>query len=139
MSPENWEENLVSSNFVKFNRVGDFIKGVLIDIYTPESPDVYGKKNRRFGIKAIEGKWSELDGTEKVAVVGDVYRVGSKPGIDAQMGAAIIGQRIMFKFTESRKSKMGNPAKIITVYSPKDAEGRIIIDQDFLDSQTMSV
>ena len=28
---ENWEENQVKSNFVKFNKVGDFIKGVFID------------------------------------------------------------------------------------------------------------
>jgi len=131
MSQENWSENEFSSNFVKFNKVGDYIQGTLLDKYKPEKPDVYGKTDPKYAIRATEGKWHAPDGEEFDAIPGEVYRVGSKPAIEGQMKNSVMGQKIRFKLTELRKSKMGNPAKIITVFSAKDAEGRPILDSEF--------
>lgn len=132
MSIENWEENGVRSNFVKFNKVGDFIKGTLTEMVTPDKPDAYGKKERKLTVKAVEGKWHEADGSEVDAVPGEMYRVGAKPGVEAQITSSVLGHRMMFKLTELRKNNKGNPTKIITVLTQKDPEGRPVFDQEWL-------
>jgi len=131
MTQENWEENGVVSDFVTFNKVGDFIKGVWIEAYTPDKVDKFGKKERKLSIRATEGKWHGPDGAEVIAEVGETYRVSEKSAIAAQLKKSVIGQYLMFKLTELRKSDKGNPAKIITVLSKKDGEGRPVVDKDF--------
>jgi hypothetical protein len=129
MTDYNYEENGVVSDFVKFNKVGDFIEGVYVSSEMPTKPDKYGKTERKLFIKAKKGTWFESDGSKTDAVEGDVYRISAKPAIEAQMKKTVIGQIVRFKLTELKKSDKGNPTKIITVYSAKDAEGRPVIEK----------
>lgn len=128
---ENWEQAEVKSNFVKFNKVGDFIKGTIVNIVTPDKDDVYGKRERKIVIKASEGEWHETSGEKTVAEVGEEYRVSAKEAIEVQIKKAVIGNVMMFKYTESRKSKTPGfqPTKIITAFYKKDAEGRPVVER----------
>lgn len=132
MTQENWEKNEITSDFVKFNKVGDYIQGTLMDKYKPDKPDKYGKIAEKYVVKATEGKWHAPDGEEFEANVGENYRVGSNPVMEKAMKSSVIGQKIRFKLTELRKNNKGNPTKIIEAFSLKDAEGRPILDQDAL-------
>ena len=92
---------------------------------------------RKLVVKGIEGKWHESDGSVVEVVEGEVYKVGEKEPIAKQMAETVLGQKIMFKLVELRPTKKGNPAKIITVFSLKDAEGRPVLDQAWLKEQQM--
>lgn len=124
---EKFEE--VKSNFIKFNVPGDYIKGTLIDIFTPKEPDQWGKMNRVFVLKGIEGSYhgndenKVVDKMPTVVEAGDIVRVTSKPAVDSQMTKIKIGQKVIFKLKELRPSKKGNPSKIIIVSAgPMDPE-----------------
>lgn len=118
---DSYEE--VRSNWVKFNKQDDYIKGTLIDIFVPDALDQYGKKNRTYIMKGIEGKFfgndenKVVDSSPTSIEPGEIYRVGSKPQVDAQMTKIQLGQKVMFKLTELRPTKKGNPAKIIKVFA----------------------
>lgn len=128
---ENWEQAEVKSNFVKFNKVGDFIKGTVVDIFTPDKDDVYGKRERKVVLKALEGEWHETSGEKVVAEVGEEYKVSAKEAIEVQIKKTVIGNVMMFKYTEQRKSKTAGyqPTKIITAFYKKDAEGRPVVER----------
>lgn len=132
MDNDKYEE--VRSNWVKFNKADDYVKGVLMEVYKPETADAYGKKNTTYIIKGLEGSFygndanKVIDNTPTPIVKNDIYRVGSKDAVDAQMRNIKIGQRVMFRLTELRPSKKGNPAKIIKVLAGP-------MDEDFIKEQ----
>lgn len=121
-TPQEDEYEEVRSNWVKFNKVDDYIAGTLIDIFVPETPDQYGKKNRTYILLATEGSFhgsdesKVIDDQPTVIEPGEIYRVGSKPAIDGQMTKMEIGDKVKFKLIEIRPTKKGNPAKIVKVY-----------------------
>ena len=129
MSKENksqWQE--VKSSTVAWSKIGDFVEGTLSDIQQREvRDDLKGlvKKNI-YEIKADAGEYHLTDATTKQVIepgikcdVGDIYTVwGGKPGIDAGMRKAKIGQKVKVLFAEQLepKKKGYSGFKIIKVF-----------------------
>ena len=86
-----YEENGVVSDFVKFNKVGDYVQGVWVDAFTPDKPDRFGKIERKLSIKATAGLWHDTDGSKVEAEVGSVYRISEKSAIAAQLKKTPMG------------------------------------------------
>jgi hypothetical protein len=142
---EGWdsEENEVSSNWVKFNTpMEDKVFGTLVAKRTMKST-IPGKENETvnvYDIKAEMGSFHEAD--EKKQVIepaitinaGEIWSVGGKAGIDAQMRNIKLGQKIGFKFIDEKPSKTKGfaPAKNIRVYAPKNEDGTPQMDAEFL-------
>jgi len=135
---ENWTENKPISSFVKFNKQGDYIKGVLVSVEEPTVEDQYGKLTKKYVVKAREGVWHDAEHATIKAVEGKIYKVPSKPSIDAQLDNPKEGQKIMFQYKGPKKSSKGQPMKEIAVLQPRDAEGRIVMDIDFLNGTSAS-
>jgi hypothetical protein len=116
----------VKSLFVKFNKIGDFIKGTLVDVREVESqlPDKKGEMQKIYELKAELGQYHETDDQKQVieppvlVEAGEFYSIGGKPGIDAQMRRVKKGQIVAFKFTESKPSKTKgfSATKVIKVF-----------------------
>lgn len=106
------------SNFVSWGKVGDRIKGQLLSTREVEDKK-FGGVQTIYELKGIEGYYHSNEDLVKTEVVaGDVYNVGTKKDvIKNQMRRAAIGQLVIFKFTEKRKTSMGagKDAKIIEV------------------------
>lgn len=137
-------ENEAQNNFVSWSEVGDFIYGTLISMKEVPStlPDKKGEMQKVYEVKIKEGIYHTLD--EKKRVVeepitleeGDIISVGGRKTIDSRMARVKVGQIFGLKFTEElpAKTKGYNPTKLIKVFTPKDASGNFLVDQDFLDT-----
>lgn len=120
------ESNEVKSQWIKWGKVKDFIEGTLVDIREMESqlPDQVGKMVKLYEIRANSGSFHELDDKKQpvaeatVLEKGDIWTIGGKIGIDAQMRNAKIGQTIGMRFVEEKPSKTKgfNPSKVIKVF-----------------------
>lgn len=144
----NWDDegNEVQSNWVKFNvPMEDKIFGTLIAKRIMKST-IPGKEDEDvnvYDLKADMGSFHELDDTKKIipeAVTvnaGEIWSIGGKTGIDAQMRNIKIGQKIGFKFIDEKPSKTKGfaPAKNIRVYAPKNEDGTPQMDEEFLAQQ----
>ena len=140
------EGNEVQSNWVKFNvPMEDKIFGTLIAKRIMKST-IPGKENEDvnvYDLKADMGSFHEAD--EKKVVIpeaitiqaGDIWSIGGKTGIDAQMRNIKLGQKIGFKFIDEKPSKTKGfaPAKNIRVYAPKNEDGTPQMDDEFLAQQ----
>jgi hypothetical protein len=140
------EDNEVTSNWVKFNvPMEDKIFGTLIAKREMKS-SIPGKENETvavYDLKADMGIFHEAD--EKKVVIpepitinaGDIWSIGGKAGIDAQMRNIKVGQKIGFKFIDEKPSKTKGfaPAKNIRVYAPKNDDGTPQMDDEFLAQQ----
>jgi len=95
------EKDVIPSNWIKFEKVGDRFAGTLISVRTAKN--------------SLNGEDQQV--YELLKKDGSIWNLGGKPGIDAQMRNIKIGQIIGFYFAEERKpSKPGyNPTKIIKV------------------------
>jgi hypothetical protein len=137
------EKNEVSSSWVKFNvPMEDKIFGTLISKRQVKSsiPGKEGEMVWVYELKADSGSFHEVDESKKVVpkpiVVndGDIWSVGGKPSIDAQMRNIKRGQKIGFKFIDEKPSKTKGfaPAKNIRVYAPKGDDGQPLMDEEWL-------
>lgn len=112
----------VRSNWVRFNKVDDYYKGVLLETYIPETPDQWGKRNRVAVFKTLEGSFhgndanKNIDTEATIPAPGVVYRFAVKEALEGSFANMKIGQRVLLKLAELRATKKGNPAKIIKVY-----------------------
>lgn len=121
------EKNEVKSLWVKWGKINDQIFGTFIASREIDSqlPGKEGEKVKLYEILAEGGEYHELDKKKNpidpaVKVqVGEVYFVGGKMGIDAQMRRVKVGQRIGMRFTEEKESntKGFNALKIIKVFA----------------------
>jgi len=137
------EQNQIKANYIKWGKVADFISGTLIDVREVASnlPDKQGEMQKNYEILVESGSYHNIDENKKVAavatslVVGDVYIVGGKVGIDAQMRRVEIGQKIGMKFISENppKTKGYNPFKLIKVYTTGEK------NQEWLEKQGLSV
>lgn len=140
-------ENEIPSNWMKFNvPMEDKIFGTLISKRTIKStmPGQEGKDVNVYEIKASrESVYHALDDKKKLIEepiqinTGDVYSIGGTKVIDNQMRNVKVGQQIGLKFIEEQpaKTKGFNPAKIIKVYAPKNDDGSVLMDEEFLKEQ----
>lgn len=140
------ESNVVSSNWIKFNVVGeDKVMGTLISVRTVKSqiPGQEGKDVKVYDIKADYGSFHNVDEAKQVipeAINVDpesMWSIGGKDIIDRQMINIKVGQKIGFKFTEQVPSKTKGfaPAKIIKVFTPKNDDGSFKMDTEWLESE----
>src|SRR5207253_1469064 len=97
-------------NWVKFWKVNDFIKGTLLETVVPTVPDRFGKKERVYVLKGIEGIFhmDKVKPDETTVTAGDIWRFQSKQAIDDQMTKIQIGQKIMFKLINLKPTTKGN-------------------------------
>lgn len=122
---DGYEEVKPKSNYINFNKVNDYVKGTYVSVFNPEQPDMYGKKNPSFTLLVDEGSFHKggKDETGNYVVdtkatkpeAGTEWRIGSKPAVTRAMEEIKIGQKVIFKLEEFRKSEKGQPAKIIKV------------------------
>lgn len=111
--------------WVRWGKVGDYIEGNLADVREVNSnlPGKEGERVKVYEIKARGGEFHLLDDkknpvepAEKVEM-GEIYMVGGRQGIDAQMRRIKIGQDVELRFTDEKPSKKKgfNALKIIKV------------------------
>jgi len=144
MSNENFEEVKASSNYVKFNKVEDFVKGTLIEVIPSDgSLDKYGNKRATIYVLRTEsGKWWGgqkddntgnyiIDDQPTEAQADEEWRVTGNKFVDGYMKDIKVGQKIIIRMIELRKSKKGYPAKIIKVFAGP-------MDQAVLDEQAQA-
>lgn len=120
------DKNQVKSNWVKWGKVGDCIKGTLVAIREHNSmfPGKEGTKVKVYELLGHNGSFHATDDDKKAIEPpimineGEYWMVGGKPGIDNQMRNVKIGQIIGMKFTDSKpaKTKGLNALKIIKVF-----------------------
>tara|TARA_R100000750_G_scaffold62726_1_gene57656 strand:+ start:1127 stop:1603 length:477 start_codon:yes stop_codon:yes gene_type:complete len=143
---DNWdnETNEVSSNWVKFYvPMEDKIFGTLIAKRTMKSA-IPGKENEDvnvYELKTDVGSFHNVD-DKKVVIpepvtinAGETWSIGGKNSIDVQMRNVKIGQKIGFKFIDEKPSKTKGfaPAKNIRVYAPKNDDGSVKMDTEWLE------
>lgn len=137
--PDGFEE--VRGNTMAFGKVGDFIQGTLVSVNKMNTPDIYGKRSTIYGIKAAAGLTHPSDKETKALLTpitikdGEMWSVFSNEAMERQMANVAVGQIVMIKFTESKPSTKGHPAKIKKVYVKKDATGNPEVDKEWLASQ----
>lgn len=96
--------------YPKFDKVGDYVAGVLVEKRANEVPDQYGHKKMEYIL---------LDGNTRYLVGGRAYPRGSEVGKDLKvifgMSDIPVGAEMAFVFTEELPAKVkGNkPTKVI--------------------------
>ena len=113
------EANVVKGGFIEFKKFGDNVAGTLID--RQEKPNNL-----------------DPDKTQMVYTIrkddGGIALVGGKAYIDNQMKFIKLGQKIALKYVSDKpaKKKGMNPMKIINLYTPKNPDGSLMFDTDFI-------
>lgn len=121
------DENAVKSNWVKFGKIGDFIKGTLVDVREMKStmPGKEGQLVKIYELLASIGSFHDIDEEKKpvetpiIIQGGEYWNIGGKVGIDNQMRNIKTGQIVGFRFDSENPSKQKgfSPTKIIKVYA----------------------
>lgn len=140
MTNENWEE--VKLPWVKWGLVGDNIEGTLVGVSDKEShlPGKEGQMQKVYEIKADRGSFHDIDEKKNpvkeatTIAAGEIYSVGGKDGMDAQMKRIKIGQKVRISFTEERaaQKKGFNAFKLIKVMTNG------AMDQEWLDGREVT-
>lgn len=142
---DNWDsvDNEVKSNWVKFNvPLEDKVFGTLVAKRTIKSA-IPGHENddvNVYDLKTDMGSFHGVDDKKKIIEqpvivnVNDVWSIGGKASIDAQMRNISVGQKIGFKFIDEQASKTSGfaPAKNIKIYAPKNDDGTPQMDEEWL-------
>ena len=127
MSQEDFEEVKPKSNYIKFNKVNDYIQGTLTEVFRPSKPDNFGKMDMKYTILADEGSVHlgtmdaagnyvvDVDAT--VLIPGEPYIVTGKASVDKAMKEVSLGMKCIIQLTEFKpSSKPGfKPSKIMKV------------------------
>lgn len=113
----------VKSQWVKWGRQGDWVRGTLTDVREVDSqlPGQTGKV-KVYEFIAAGGSFhgitdGKVDDKPTVLGKGDFWTAGGKAGIDNQMRNVKIGQVFGMRFAEEKPSKTKgfNPTKVIKV------------------------
>lgn len=113
--------NEVPSQWIKFSKIGDYVKGTLTDVREMESriPGKEGTKTRVYELQVDSGQFhtseNKLDANgNKITIVsetpyvmtkGEFWLVGGKESIDNQMRNVRKGQIVGFRLSEIKPSK----------------------------------
>jgi len=139
-------EEEVQSNWLRWGKVGDTIKGTLIAVRSMKStlPGKVGQDVAIYEIKASEGEFHNMDTKTKAAIEpaikieeGDIFNIGGKPMIDKQMRNIKLGTKIRIRFTEEQAAKNAgfSDLKVIKVFIVRDESNQPVMDQAWLDEQ----
>jgi hypothetical protein len=111
------------SAFIKWDVVGKSVAGTLVD-----------KNQKPDAMKAGEMQWVYTIKQDD----GSVILVGGKPAIDMQMSnnGVLKGQKIALKYMGDKASKRPgmNATKVIQLFTPKGADGKFLMDEEWLAS-----
>lgn len=130
----------VKSNWWVKGKIGDQIKGTLVDIRKMDDLYHLGKKVTNYEFLAHSGFFHELETKDGVKIpvaetteinAGEYWMVGGNKSIGSQMRNIKIGQIVGIRFdsTEPSKTQGWAPAKIIKVYQGG-------MDEEWLKGQT---
>ena len=129
------ENNEVKSNFVTWGTIGDYFVGTYMSkrVVPNNLSDTPGATQVVYEFKMKEGSFHALENKIPVAEAtplnkGDIFSVGGKAGIDAQMRnikpATIVGMKFI---EEKEPQKKGyNKLKVIKIYTSGE------MDKDYL-------
>ena len=128
------EDNEVKSSWIQWGKPGDNIIGTLVARY--EKPNTLSEKKEMqavYEIKVVSGEYHALENKVAVATptkitADEIWNVGGKSGLDAQMRNVKIGQILGIKFMEEipNEKKGFNAIKQLKVYT----EGKM--DEEWL-------
>lgn len=121
--------NEVKSQWIKWGKVGDWIRGTLTDVREMENQnaDRAGEMVKVYEFIASGGSFHFFEKVNGVVTVdeqptllekGSIWTVGGKAGIDNQMRNVKIGQTFGMRFAEEKpnaKNKSYSPTKVIKV------------------------
>jgi hypothetical protein len=120
--------NEVKSQWIKWGKPGDWIRGTLTDVREMESQmsDRAGEMVKVYEFMASGGSFHYFEKINGVVEVqeeptllegGAIWTVGGKPGIDSQMRNVKVGQIFGMRFAEEKpnKNKAFSPNKVIKV------------------------
>jgi hypothetical protein len=114
------------SSFIKWDVAGKSVAGTLV-----------AKNQKPSSLNAGEMQWIYTVKQDD----GSVILVGGKPIIDQQIenNGVVIGQKIALKYVGDKPSKRPglNPTKIIQLYTPKDADGKYMMDTEWIANNTV--
>jgi hypothetical protein len=114
----------VKSQWVKFGKISDWIRGTLTDVRSVPSqlPGKQDEMVKLYEFIAAGGSFhgitdGKVDSEPTVLEQGSFWTVGGKPGIDNQMRNVKLGQIFGMRFSEEKPSKTKgfNPTKVIKV------------------------
>lgn len=142
----NYEE--IKAKTFKFGAVGDFIKGTLTKVSKTTSPDSYGKLSHIYSVKAEEGSFFgstknpatgkfEMDKEQTKISEGEDFTVfisEDKGVVISSMKDIKLGQKFMIKFAELKPTTKGQDAKVLKVFSGKDAHGNPEMDTEWVEA-----
>lgn len=119
---------VVKGQFVKFGKVGDWIRGTLVAVREMDSQLKPGEKVKLYDFKAHGGRfWGfkknpetgaiDFDAAQTELAKGSFWTMSGKPGIDNGMRAIKVGQIFGARFASSKApTKAGNSAtKVIEI------------------------
>lgn len=111
------DQNKVTSNYMKFEKIGDKVEGTYVEKRITMNTMRANTEQMVYSLK-------QADGT-----IIDVY---GKPGIDAQMRNVRLGQVIGFEFVRQTPPKIAGhkPTNVIQVYANPN-----VVDQEWLREQ----
>lgn len=142
-----WDDvsNEATNSFVGFNQIGDYVLGTLVGKRKVKStlPDKAGEMQNIYEIKVREASYHLLDDRKRVIEQaeepeeGSIVSVGGRKIIDSRMEKIKLGQIVGLKFKEELppKTKGFNPTKLVTVFAPKNEDGTVEMDEQWLSEQ----
>lgn len=135
-------ETEVSGNTVDWGKVGDFMVGTFVK--ARHGVDTQYGENSIYEFYCEKGSFHKV--TDKVAAdeptvihKGESWSVwGRNDLFNGQMNSLKPGQVVKLSFTEEQKSTKGNPAKIIKIFAPKNNDGSVVMNQEWLEAQSVT-
>lgn len=132
------EETEMSSNTIDWGLPGDFLTGTFVK--ARHGVETQFGQNSIYEFVAEKGSFHKL--TKKkpaefptVINKGDVVSMwGRNDIINGQLNSLRPGQVVKVSFVEERDTSMGT-SKIIKIFAPKDNEGKVLMNQEWLDQQ----
>lgn len=119
------EDNEVKSSWIQWGKPGDHIIGTLVARY--EKPNTLSERNEMqtvYEIKVEKGSFHALENkipveTPTTMNPDEIWNIGGKSGLDAQMRNVKIGQIVGIKFMEELPAKVKghNNTKQLKVYT----------------------
>lgn len=132
------EENEIKSQFISWGKPGDQFVGTLAGKREVEN-QISGTKELQtiYEFKMHEGSFHQLDEKKNpiepaILVIRDeMWSVGGKAAIDAQMRNVKLGMIVGMKFIEEKPSqtKGYNPTKVIKIYCAKEFDQQWMTEQ----------
>jgi len=134
-------ESEVKSQVVDWGKAEDFFVGTFVKAQHNIETE-YGK-NSMYQFIIEKGSFHKL--TKKVPAAtptalnkGELWGVwGRNDLFNGQMNSLRPGQVVKLTFAETRETSAGE-AKIIKIFAPKNNDGSVVLNQEWLDSQSVT-